>query len=168
MKFKTLTIALFTIISISCYSQEHKRTIGLSGTIQQGQFGIAIPIWTSSNVALVPAFEVKWAEKIGSDIGIGFGPRLYFKNETLAPYMGFKAGMLINIPSSKNEADDETKIDYLLGLNGGAEYFIGDQFSLGVEIQANVTKSDKNSHRFGNPDGLNFNTATMISATIYF
>jgi hypothetical protein len=40
--------------------------------------------------------------------------------------------------------------------------------SFGVEAQGNFTKSDKNSLRYGNPDGLNFNTATMISATIYF
>lgn len=50
----------------------------------------------------------------------------------------------------------------------GAEYFFDDQLSLGIEAQLNFSKSADNSGRFGNPGGLNANTATMLFATIYF
>jgi hypothetical protein len=50
----------------------------------------------------------------------------------------------------------------------GAEYFLSDSFSFGVEAQGNLTKSDENSSRFGNPGGVNFNTGAMVSATVYF
>jgi len=89
-------------------------------------------------------------------------------NVILAPYVGLKLGTILNFPSSENSVDSKTKVDLLGGLAFGAEYFFTENFSLGVEAQGNFTKSDENSFRFGNPDGLNFNTATMISATIYF
>jgi hypothetical protein len=50
----------------------------------------------------------------------------------------------------------------------GAEYFIDPRFSIGIELQGNATKSDKNSMRFGNPGNWNFNLATMVSANMYF
>jgi hypothetical protein len=75
---------------------------------------------------------------------------------------------LIKIPSSENEIITKTQIDILGGLAFGGEYFLTDNFSFGVEAQGNLTKSDENSFRFGNPGKINFNTGTMISATIYF
>jgi len=56
----------------------------------------------------------------------------------------------------------------LAGLNFGGEYYISEHFSVGIEAQGNLTKSDKNSGRFGNPGGVNINLATMIFATMYF
>jgi len=72
------------------------------------------------------------------------------------------------MPYSESTIDQTTNVDIVGGLAFGAEYFIADHFSLGVEAQGNCTKSDKNSYRYGNPDGFNFNTATAVSATIYF
>jgi hypothetical protein len=166
---KILVFTLFVVFlfSNSLFSQT-KRKIGLSGSIQSSQFGISLPIWLSEKFVLAPAFDFEFVEKVGTDLSIGLAPRFYLKNDKLAPYFGLKLGMAINIPSSNNTIDTKTKFDIMGGLAFGAEYFIGDNFSLGVEAQGNFTKSDKNSNRFGNPDGLNFNTATMLSATIYF
>ncbi len=107
-------------------------------------------------------------KKLGLDIGFALAPRFYLKKEKISPYVGLKVGTLINKPSSENKIDTETKIDLLGGLAFGGEYFLSDNFSFGVEIQGNLTKSDENSYRFGNPGGVNFNTSTMISATVYF
>lgn len=168
MKGKLILLMLIlTLSSTFLYSQESKR-IGLSGSIQNSQFGILVPIWLGEKFAVAPAFDLKVAEKIGTDFGIALVPRFYLKKEKIAPYFGLRAGVLINKPSSENEVDTETKLDLLGGVAFGGEYFLSDYFSFGVEVQGNLTKSDKNSNRFGNPDGINFNTGTLISATIYF
>jgi len=168
MKVKILPLILiFTMTSTFIYSQKSNQ-IGLSGSIQGNQFGILVPIWLGEKFAIAPAFDLKFAEKVGIDFGIALAPRFYLKKEKIAPYFGLKLGALIYIPSSNNLIDDQTKVDLLGGMAFGGEYFLSDNFSFGVEIQGNVTKSDQNSYRFGNPDGINFNTGTMISATIYF
>jgi len=166
---KKIIFPLFAFLLISGFSfAQHKGKVGLSGTIQNDQFGILLPIWLGESVVLAPAFDLKFAEKIGTDFSIGLVPRFYFKHEKLCPYFGLKAGTAINIPSSDNQADNTTTYDIIGGVAFGAEYFIVDNFSVGVEAQGNFTKSAKESNRFGNPGGVNFNTATMISATIFF
>lgn len=142
--------------------------IGISASIQDGQFGIMIPIWTAEKLAIVPAFEVKYAQNVGFDLGIAVAPRFYFKRDELSPYFGLRLGALINLPSDNNVVPKRNTVDILAGLAFGGEYFFSDHFSVGVEAQGNITKSNKYSTRFGNPDGVNFNTATMIAATIYF
>jgi len=161
------SLVLFFLTTNSLFSQNEKK-IGLSGSVQESQFGISLPLWLGEKFVLAPAFDLKYAEKVGIDFSVGLASRFYFKTEKLAPYFGIKFGAAINIPSSDNKIDNNTKVDFLGGLAFGVEYFIAEKFSLGVEAQGNFTKSDKDSNRFGNPDGLNFNTATMISATIYF
>ena len=166
---KTIILALFVILlSSNALFSQTKRKIGLSGSIQSSQMGISLPIWLGEKFVLAPAIDFEFAEKIGTDLSIGLAPRFYLKNEKLAPYFGLKIGTALNFPSSTNTTDTVTKFDIIGGLAFGAEYFIDDNFSLGVEAQGNFTKSDENSNRFGNPGGLNFNTATMLSATIYF
>ncbi len=168
MKTKVLLATLLlTLIAFNSYSQE-KRTVGISGSIQGSQFGIMIPVWVGEKIVLAPMVGIKYSENVGSDIDLGISSRFYFKNEKLAPYAGIKLGTIINKPSSENEFGNEENVDLLFGLAFGAEYFITENLSFGIEAQGNFTKSDKHSHRYGNPDGLNFNTGTMISATIYF
>jgi len=158
---------IFILFSSLLYSQESKK-IGISGSIQGNQYGISIPIWLGEKFVLAPAFDLKFAEKVGTDFGVALAPRYYLKKEKISPYLGLRIGVLINKPSSENNIDTETKVDLLGGLAFGGEYFLSDNFSFGVEIQGNVTKSDENSNRFGNPDGISFNIGTMVSATIYF
>ena len=135
-----------------------------SNTMYVGGSPLVEKEFSSNNIA----FDLKFAEKIGTDFGIALVPRFYLKKDKIAPYFGLRAGVLINKPSSENEVDTETKLDLLGGVAFGGEYFLSDYFSFGVEVQGNLTKSDKNSNRFGNPDGINFNTGTLISATVYF
>jgi hypothetical protein len=149
------------------YSQSDVK-VGLSGTVQSSQFGILIPVWLGEKFVLAPAFDLKYAETVGTDFNVGLIARYYLKKEIVCPYIGLKAGTAFMVPSSDNYWNQETKTDFMGGVAFGAEYFITDNLSFGVEAQGNFTKSGKWSNRFGNPDGLNFNTATMLSATIYF
>ena len=161
------TLLAFLLITNLSFAQ-NKLKIGLSGSIQNDQFGISVPMWLGEKFVLSPAIDFKYAEKIGSDLSIGLSPRFYLKKDKLSPYFGLNIGIAVNMPSSDNKVDTETKVDKIVGMAFGAEYFITDNFSVGIEAEGNFTKSAKNSNRFGNPGGLNFNTGTMIMATIYF
>ncbi len=84
---------IFTVCTTFLYSQE-SRQIGLSGSIQDNQFGILVPIWLGEKFVLAPAFDFKFAEKVGTDFGIALAPGIYFKKEKISPYFGFKLGVL--------------------------------------------------------------------------
>lgn len=161
-------ILFFVFASILSLTQTYAQSkIGLSGTIQNSQLGISLPVWLSEKWVLAPSFSFAYAEKIGSDLTISLQPRYYFKKDKLAPYAGIRFGAAINMPSSQ-VLYSEKSVDLMGGLSFGAEYFFVENFSVGIEAQGIFTKSDDHSNRFGNPGALNFNTATMISATIYF
>ena len=115
-----------------------------------------------------PNVFIKSAQSIGSQFGLGVAQRFYFNQKILAPYAGVTVGSLISIPSSSAIPKSDTQIDILAGASIGAEYFIAPQFSFRVEAQANFTKSGEKSNQFGNPGNVNFNTGTLISASIYF
>lgn len=167
---KRVIILTLFVIFVACTTlfSQTTRKIGLSGSLQSNQLGISLPIWLDKDFVLAPSVGFQYAEKVGSDLSVGLSPRFYLKNEQIAPYVGIKVGASFNMPDSDNAISQTTTVDVLGGVAFGAEYFISDHFSLGVEAQGNGTKSDKNSNRYGNPGGLNFNTATMVSATVYF
>jgi len=166
LKFNYLVLACLLISGVTFAQQKGK--IGLTGSVLGSQFGISVPIWVAQKVVIAPAFELKFGESIGTDFGIGLESRFYLKTDKICPYYGIKLGAAFNIPASNSSTDTKTKIDGVAGIAFGGEYFIVENFSVGVEAQGNVTKSGKDSERFGNPGGINFNTATMISASIYF
>ncbi|NTW33628.1 MAG: hypothetical protein HGB12_13585 [Bacteroidetes bacterium] len=164
----TLVICLFTSSLFSQNDDNSKRTVGLSATIQSEQFGINIPIWIYKNVTIGPAIQLLYSENVGTDLGLGLVSKFYINNGKVSPYVGIKLGFISNIPNETTIVQQMATTDIIGGFAFGGEYFFDKQFSISIEIQGNFTKSDPESQRFGNPDGLNFNTASMISANIYF
>ncbi|MBD3223838.1 MAG: hypothetical protein GF313_03865 [Caldithrix sp.] len=77
--------------------------------------------------------------------------------------MGMGAGMFYTNPKH-----GDATIDWVFSLVSGGEYFIDEHFSLGIEGQIDVTRSDEQSLNFGNPDRTNVNTGTAFYATLYF
>ena len=165
---KIIAFALLIMISTPNIFAEGKRTVGLSASLQSSQFGISLPTWVSSNFVIAPGIHVASAQNIGTEIVFGLAPRYYFRTEKVAPYIGLNGGVAYFAPSKKNLVDKNSTTDIFGGLAVGADYFFTEKFSIGVEAQGNFTKSGLKSYRFGNPDGWNFNTATMVIATIYF
>jgi hypothetical protein len=167
-RFLILFLALLLSLSISSKAQDtSRRIIGISATIQTAQYGIMIPVWLGKYVSIAPAFDFNWGKTIGTDYAIGLVPKFYFMTNKLVPYISVRAGFASFIPDKENVTEKRTT-DWLAGIAFGAEYFFDKTFSIGVELQGNYTKSDKNSMRFGNPGGDNFNFATMVSANVYF
>lgn len=161
--FTAIFLFALSLTTLNAQSTAPAHSVGLSASIQSNQLEILLPIWTSNTFSIAPAFGAIWTEDTGADLALGIVPRFYFYREKFAPYIGAKAGILYAMP---NEGDGV--IDYILGLSGGGEYFLDDHFSLGVEAQLNIGKSDPKSGRFGAPDRISVNTASAIFATIYF
>ena len=156
---------LFSLSSLALHAQTDKpaHNIGLSASVQNSQFDVLLPLWMSNSFVLAPALGLAWTEDGGSDIAAGLAARFYTSRATLAPYFGVKGGVLYAAPNGGDGI-----MDYILGLAGGGEYFFHEQFSMGVEAQLNLAKSDDNSGRFGAPGRITINTASAIFATIYF
>lgn len=89
--------------------------------------------------------------------------RVYFSRETFAPYAGGRIGILFF-----TSGNGSGTTGFLLGCAAGGEYYLDEHFSLSVEAQLNMTKSDDQSARFGNPGKWTANTAAAAFATIYF
>src|SRR6056297_3850703 len=122
MKCKRLPVTLlFVFVCSLLYAQENAK-IGISGTLQGSQFGVQVPIWVGDKVSVAPAFEFKYAEKVGTDIGFALAPRFYFQKKTISPYIGARVGALINVPysdpnmSTFNSDEEDSTYDFLGGL----------------------------------------------------
>ena len=154
---------LITMETPLCAQEELSSRIGLSAVLQDAQLDIQLPIWLGSKVSLSPAIGLVYVGDSGSDIRIGVVPRIYTRKTKLSPFTSLRFGVLLFNPK---EGDGAT--DIFLGIGFGGEYFFDKHFSMGVEAQLNLTISDENSNRFGNPGGNNVNTGSVIFATIYF
>ena len=167
-KFNILTGTFLLFAVIHGFSQDTlTRTVGISATIQTTQMGIMIPFWVNSQITIAPAIDLQWGEKIGTDFTFGVVPHFYFSKDKLKPYLGLRAGIATYIPSGDNDQEVRST-DWITGIAFGGEYFFDPRFSIGIELQGNATKSDKNSMRYNNPGNWNFNLATMVSANLYF
>jgi hypothetical protein len=136
-------------------------SLGISASFQQHRMDILLPI-RFQYFAVVPSVGLVSIGKGSTDLALGLGFRLYQRVAWVSPYIGLKTGLLMYMPKGS-----DTVTDGVVGLNGGAECFIG-SFSIGIEGQLNATLSSKKSARFGNPGNTNLNTAAAIYATIYF
>ncbi|HLO92015.1 MAG TPA: hypothetical protein VK172_12700 [Lentimicrobium sp.] len=168
---KTSLLALVILFFVVSTSAQTTKRLGLTAGIQGNQYGIAVPIRLTQSFSLIPSVAMTYVQENSTDLSTGLAARFYIKQAKVSPYATLRGGVGINLPYNDAEQvmiDKSTRMDIFGGIAFGGEYFIDEHFSFGVEAQGNVTKSDDGSFRFGNPGKVNFNTATMISATIYF
>lgn len=164
-------LRLLTIVGLFCLpALAHAQsrvpspgTIGLSASLQAAQFDVFVPIWVSDRFVVAPAIGIAWVEGMSTSIAIGVAPRLYVNTDPVGAYVGVRAGVLLTSPD-----EGSSTTDIVVGGTFGGEYFLSSSFSLGVESQLNLTISDKESTRFGNPGRMNLNTGAAAYATIYF
>lgn len=159
-------IILFFMLFWFGLSYSQGRKIGLSATLQDNQFGINVPVWLTQQFVLAPAFDLRYVEGVATETGIAIAPRFYMNNKQVSPYLGFRLGAFFTNPAASESYNN--KIDMLIGAAFGGEYFIANNFSAAIEAQGNFIQSDPGSESFGNQGRISFNTATAVSATIYF
>lgn len=165
---RVLTFALILIPVLTSGQDQKINSInkGLTVGIQDNQLGIMIPFYLSTRFVLSPGFQFIYASKAGVDLSIGMSTKSFFKdNDRIRPYWGLKAGLGYFNPKAINSPN---QTDFVFGGAIGAEYFFNQNFSIGIEPQLNLTISDDESDRFGNPGGTGINTSTMLTANIYF
>jgi hypothetical protein len=162
-----VVLVVFAANKLQAQDEAMKRTVGISASLQNGTYGINVPIWVSQKVVLAPTIGINYAGSVGADYTFGIMPKFYLKEvKKLVPFIDFRLAGILNSPQTT--ADKNSKIDLLIGVGYGGEYFFNDNFSIAAEIQGNLTSSDKNSNRFGNPGNINFNLATAVTLNIYF
>lgn len=159
---------LFLIINQISAQEEFKNKFGITATIQNEQFGFLLPISITNKISVAPAFNFYYAENIERNYAIGFIPKFYLKKDKVSPFVNLKVGAMFYETIVNTTTTQKNTIDLIWGIGFGGEYFIDNNFSFGIELQGNFTKSDLNSNRFDNPDKITFNTATMVSTSIYF
>lgn len=154
------------LAAVPALAQEDGRQgFGISGSIQDGDLAVGLPIWASPNLKVEPVVAFSYGSDIGMDLGGGVAFRRYLAPGTTSTYVGGRVVGFFAFPD--NDRIDNT-VDVLLGVTLGGEHFLHRQFSLGVEAQLNVGFSDDASGRFGNPGGTVVNTGTAAYATFYF
>ena len=146
-----------------CQDSTAGRKVGISASLQDNQIDVLVPIWIGSQFSLSPVFGIVWTEGVGADLHVGVVPRFFLSIDKVEPYLGARLAVLQTLPSVGSGTTD-----WLVGGAFGGEYFVDRHFSVGVESQLNLTISDVNSSRFGNPGKKNLNTAVAAFTTIYF
>lgn len=164
-KVNFISAVIMCIIFIGVINaQENKSTWGISAALQDTQLDIMFPIWAGTSYVIAPTIGVIHIGEIGTDLRIGLVNRIFLNTtEKIKPFLGLRVGALFSMPD-----EGDSVIDYIVGFLGGGEYFFSDSFSVGVEAQLNMSISDEASGRFGNPGGINLNSATALFATVYF
>lgn len=151
---------LLFLTATTAFSQNQNRpdegTIGLSASVQSGQTSLMLPIWTSDNVVIAPVLGFVHEQDSFTRLNIGVKPRFYQDlGSDFASYIGVQGLLQYTDP---NVGDEVT--DFLLGANGGGEYFLSSHFSLGVEGQLNFLFRDDNDN--------GFSTGAAVIGTYYF
>ncbi len=158
-----LVVCSLLSLSHSSFAQQQvTRTIGLSASIQSAQSFIVVPIFVGDRLVLAPGVALSYAEGTGTDLGLALGPKFYTEMGRIAPYLALRGAAFVALPSGGSSV-----IDWLFGIAFGGDYFVNPRFSFGVEAQLNATVSDNVSPRFGNPGGVNLDTAAAVNVTIY-
>lgn len=160
---KTITLLLALCLFLLCatttvYSQNipEQGTIGLSASFQGNQTNLMVPIWTSEDVVIAPLLGIVHVADNFTTVNLGVKPRFYRSmGSNFASYIGLQGILQYTSPEIGNDATD-----FLLGVNGGGEYFLNNHFSLGVEGQLNLLLRDNNNNRVA--------TGAALTGTYYF
>jgi hypothetical protein len=137
--------------------------IPMSVLIGASQADIVVPVRLSSHMVLGPSFGFVFVGNVGTDYRYGLLSRIFLSDKPVKPFLGCRGGIIVG-----HRIGSESMTDRFFGIMAGAEYFINEYISTGVEGQLNATFSSDNSSRFGNPGKHNVNTATALYVTLYF
>lgn len=149
-------MSVFSFSSIQAQGLPRKGTVGLSAAIQTNQTDLSAPIWVTNSVSIAPMVGIVHEDNNYTNLDVGVKPRFYqHLGDQFATFIGAAGEILF---TSHKVGDDTT--DYLLGVNGGGEYFLSAHFSLTVEGQLNALFRDSSHNRLA--------TGTAIGGTVYF
>lgn len=156
---RLLALCLFLFCSaITAHSQNipEEGSVGLSASFQGNQTNLMVPIWATEDIVIAPLFGIVHEAENFTSFNLGVKPRFYRSmGSNFANYFGFQ-GILQH--TSPEIGDDRT--DFVLGVNGGGEYYLNNRFSLGIEGQLNWLLRDSNENRLS--------TGVALTGSYYF
>jgi hypothetical protein len=160
---KKATLSLFVLLicltfATMAYSQNRpdEGSIGISASFQGNQTNLMLPIWTTEDIVIAPVFGVVHEADSFTTLNLGVKPRFYRDlGSNFASYFGFQGLLQYTSP----EVGDEIT-NFLLGANGGGEYYLSNRFSVGVEGQLNLLIRDNTENRLA--------TGAAVTASYYF
>lgn len=159
-----VVMLIVLLAAAAAWAQPAPGAHGLRANLQNADTGISLPIWTENGkMVFEPAIALTHVSDAGTDLGVGALLRFNLRQDRVTPYFGIR---VLGFFFSPEDGDGTT--DFVLGPVFGGEFFLDEGFSLSVESQLNVTKSDEFSGRFGNPDGTTISTGTAVAAAVYF
>ena len=129
-----------------------------------GKYFISKDTAVLAGVGLVMADSGAATNSKSTDIGFQVGFRKYMKTEDFAPFVGGR----LQYVSTRQWPNDVT--DFFLGVEGGAEYFLGKQFSLEGSVGFGYASSDSKGVVSGiSTKATYFGTTSLnVSANFYF
>ncbi len=158
-----LTLMIFFTNFVAAQDKEKNPRFGLTASYQSASFDILFNVWLNQKIKISPGFGLIHSSDNGSDYTLGLVLQFFMREGKIRPYSALRFASIISSPKQSTGTTD-----LLFGLGFGSEYFFTKNFSVSIEAQLNVIKSDEKSMRFQNPGGTNINTATVFLASLYF
>ncbi len=129
-------------------------TLGITASVQSGQTNLLFPYRVTDQVAIAPMIGFRSVENGLTTLQVGIKPQFFRAiGNDFATYLGGLGMIRIDSP---NVGDNDSS--FVLGFNGGGEYYLSSHFSLGVEGLVNIVLDNQNS----------ISTGAAVNATFYF
>lgn len=154
--FTALILLIITAGTAEAQQRPDEGSVGLSASLQGNQVNIMVPIWASDDMVIAPVFGVVNEAENFTSINLGVKPKFY---QELGSNFASYFGALGLIQHTSPEVGDNVT-DFLIGANGGGEYFFDSRFSVGVEGQLNLLIRGDSENRLA--------TGAAVTASYYF
>lgn len=150
-----ISFLVFTITkSAEAQNVPGEGTLGVRASIQASQTDLLFPYRISNDVAIAPLIGFQSVENGLTTLRVGIKPQFFRTiGNDFATYLG---GLAVIRLDSPNVGDNNTS--FILGFNGGGEYYLSSRFSLGVEGLVNIILDNNNA----------IGTGAAVAATYYF
>ncbi|MCA9735687.1 MAG: hypothetical protein H6696_05145 [Deferribacteres bacterium] len=158
-------ISLFAIVFLmtailSTASAQQKRMpepkVGLSASFT-GNSAIAVPVWVSQGISLVPMISFMKTDQVSSTLAPGVAVHVHTQKGRIRPYFG---GQFMALVYSPNNGNSTTTMS--VGGLFGADYYLHPMFAIGIESQLSATLENKDAYQ-----PLQLSTFTVVKATVY-
>ncbi len=158
---KSIVTILFLLTALSVFAQKN---VGVTGFLDRESTQINVSVRPNQTAELIGMFALNSSEDQYSETTFGLALRRYIRSGKIEPFAGahFKT-ILLNIDHGGDAAD------FVVGVNGGAQYAIMENLYVGFQMEFNMNISDDNSLRFNNPGKNTYNTSVSpLYITIYW
>src|SRR5699024_56871 len=129
----SLLVLFLTFSATSAFSQNvpDEGTVVITAYFQGIHTNLMFPVWVSDHVVVTMVIGLQYIEYTNTTVNFGIKPRFYQSiGRDFATYLG-----LAGLVSYRSPENGDNTTDFIIGLNGGGEYYLSEHFGVGVEAQ---------------------------------